>query len=131
MKRITTILIVVTVLVLSLTACDSYKVPGSVQDFFAGQTWQDLIAYFFAFLFGVFPTFNGFQWVKDKLGLSGQSAHWAVMGFSILLTSLAMFVTGVFNKSVFEVTFSNILELGIFVYTGSQVAYQRFKQVSG
>lgn len=132
MKRFTKMffpmVLVVLLLPMVLTACSAeYVFPENVWAFFAGYKWEDLLGMAFSLLFGLFPGFNLFQAIKVKFGWEGQKAHWAVMGLSVSLTALLMFLAGAFNVAKFDITLANLLEWGVFVYGGSQIAYQRFK----
>lgn len=99
----------------------------SIVEFFAGFTWEQLIGMLLAVLFGIFPGVNLFQWLKDKFGVEGQSANYLVIALSIVVTTIAMLVTGSLDLEGFEFSLANILELAGFVYAGSQIAYQAFK----
>jgi len=60
-----------------------------------------------------------FQWLKEKLGISGSGALIAVMAFSVLLGFVALLVTGGFNpfdwNRLFEYS-AAIIAMGQFVY---------------
>ena len=94
--------------------------------FFDGYTWEQLVAMLFSFIFGLWPGFNIFQWLKDKWNIYGQKAHFMVLGVSIVLTVTVMLVTGYLDFAGFEFTLANILEYATLVYVGSQIAYKRF-----
>ena len=96
-------------------------------EFFAGYTWEQLIAMLLAVLFGIFPGVNLFEWLKVKFGLEGQAANYLVIALSVIVTTDAMLVTGSLDLAGFEFSLANILELAGFVYAGSQIAYQAFK----
>lgn len=98
-----------------------------VLNFFDGYTWEQLVGFFFALFFGFLPGFNIFQWLKDKWQIEGEKAHYMVLGGSIVLTVLAMLITGALDLTGFEFTLDNIITLGALVYTGSQIAYKRFQ----
>ena len=81
----------------------------------------------FALFYGFLPGFNVFQWLKDKWNIEGQAAHYMVLGGSVVLTVAAMLVTGGLDLTGFEFTLENIIAYATIVYTGSQIAYNRFK----
>lgn len=111
-----------------LTGCDAQLVfPSSTFEFFAGYTWQDLVGFVFWILFGLLPGFNIFQFVKTKLGWEGGKAQALVMGLSIAITAICMFLAGVFNVDKFTITLDELIKWGSFLYAGSQIAYTRFK----
>lgn len=60
-----------------------------------------------------------FQWLKDKLGISGSGALVAVMVFSALLGFVALLVTGGFSPFDWNLLFeyvASIIAMGQFVY---------------
>lgn len=111
-----------------LTGCNANLVfPSSTFEFFQGYTWEELVGFVFWILFGLLPGFNIFQFVKVKLGWEGGKAQALVMGLSVAITALCMFVAGVFNIDEFTFTLDELIKWGSFVYVGSQIAYTRFK----
>lgn len=96
--------------------------------FFEGVDSAQLVAWFFTILFAFIPGFNLFNWLKLRLKLEGEKANLMVVIVSMLLTGLAMFLTGELGFEGFEFTLANIVEFGMLLYAASQVAYQRFKK---
>lgn len=94
-------------------------------DFFAGFTSIELIGVVLAGIFGVFPGLKLFSWVKAKLNLEDQWAHYMVLASSLLLTGGAMYVTSELSIEGFEFSLGNILAFGGVLYAASQVAYKR------
>lgn len=128
MKKLLYFLFMLVLMAPILTACSAeYVFPENVWAFFAGYTWEDLLGFVFFILFGLFPGFNLFQWIKVQWGWEGNKAHVAVMGLSVAVTGLCMFLAGIFNVESFEFSLANLIEWASFVYIGSQVAYKRFK----
>lgn len=97
--------------------------------FFDGYTNEALVGLVFTLVFGLFPSFNLFQWLKHTLKVVDKQAHNMVMVVSIALTALAMWATGSLGLEGFEVNLQNILAYAGVLYASSQVAYQRFKNV--
>ena len=93
------------------------------------MTWEGVVGLFFAILFGLFPGFHVFNWVKAKFGLQDQAANQMVIGVSFLLTGLALYLTeSLFPASGIEFTLVNLLGYVGLVYKSSQLAYSRFKE---
>ena len=98
-----------------------------MEQFFSGFTPEALTGLFFTVLFGLFPGFNFFQWLKHELLVVDKQAHYMVMAISIVLTATALFLTGSLGLEGFEMSLQNILTFAGTLYAASQVAYQRFK----
>ena len=98
-----------------------------VLNFFDGFTWQVLVGFLFTAIFALWPGFNLFNWLKDKFNLVDQAANAMVVGVSILITALAMFVTNSLGIESLDFTLESILAFAGFLYGASQIAYQRFK----
>jgi len=96
--------------------------------FFEGVTGAQLIGWFFTILFALFPGFNLFNKLKLWLNLEGQLANAMVIGVSMLITGVAMFLTGELGLEGLEFNLGKIIEFGLMLYAASQVAYQRFKK---
>jgi hypothetical protein len=118
-------LALVLILAVLLTGCSGQLDEGV--PFFEGYTWEQLVGMALALLFGLFPGVNLFEWLKNKFGIEGQAAHYMVLGVSVLVTLAAMLVTGALDFAGFEITLANILNYAVFVYAGSQVAYQKLR----
>ena len=124
-KKLMIMIVLILVMPLILTACSSFQ--GQPVGFFEGYGWEDVLGLLFAALFGAFPGFSIFQWLKNKFGWVDQQAHYAVLGLSFVLTFVAMLVTGALDFSNFQLTLDNLVQFGLMFYAASQVAYQRFK----
>jgi hypothetical protein len=120
-------LIILLIAAFLISGCSGDGV-GEVADFFEGYTWEQLVGLLLALVFGLFPGFNLFQWLKNIFGIEDQAAHYMVLGSALVITTVAMYVTGAFDLTGFEFTLGNVLELWGVVYAGSQVAYKRFKR---
>ena len=80
--------------------------------FFEGFSWQELIAGIFFILFALLPGFDFFNAIKLKFGLEGGAANAMVMGVSILLTALTMFLTNSLGIENLDFTLESIIAFG-------------------
>jgi len=93
------------------------------------MTWEVVVGLFFAILFGLFPGFHLFNWIKAQFGLTNQAANQMVIGVSFLVTGLALYLTeSLFPASGIEFTLQSLLGYVGLVYKASQLAYGRFKE---
>jgi len=93
------------------------------------MTWEGLVGLFFAILFGVFPGFHLFNWLKEKFGLQDQAANQMVILVSFLLTGIFLYLTeSLFPASGIEFTMQSLLAYVGLVYKASQLTYSRFKE---
>lgn len=104
-------------------------------EFFQGYSAEELIVMFVTALVavsqGLFPGVSILEWLKNKTGLSGEKMHYAVIGFFMVLSALAMFVTGELDPSSIEWTLETLISYFGLFYGLSQVAYQRLKTRNG
>jgi len=93
------------------------------------MTWEAVVGLVFAILFGLFPGFRLFNWLKLQFGLQDQAANQMVMGASFLITGLALYLTNsLFPASGIEFNLMGLLGYVGLVYKASQLAYGRFKE---
>lgn len=102
-----------------------------MQEFFSGYSAQELIVMLvtavIAVTQGLFPGISILEWLKRKLGLEDRLMHYTVIGFFMVLSALAMFVTGELDPAGIEWTLESLIGyFGVF-YGLSQIAYQQLK----
>ncbi len=97
-----------------------------VVEFFAGYTWESLPGVAFALILGVFPGFGIFQLIKKWLKWEGQKANYLVLILSGVLGFLSLLVTGDIDFANLE-TLNGVWQVGLAIYTASQLWYKRFK----
>lgn len=100
-------------------------------DFFAGYSGQELIVLglgaLIAFLSGFNPSFSILNWLKATLNIEDIKMQYVVIAFFMILSAVAMWVTGEWIPASMEWTLKNLIEyFGIF-YGISQIAYQMLK----
>jgi len=100
-------------------------------NFFDGYTAKELMIMLVTAIVsvtqGLFPGISILEWLKNKLGLEDKLMHYTVIGFFMLLSALAMFVTGELDPSAIEWRLETLISyFGIF-YSLSQIAYQNLK----
>lgn len=126
MKRFITTLLLIAVMAMVLAACAA---PPELLEFVGDYDWQALVSLAAVALFTLWPKLgvNLFGWLKDKLKLDGHKAHLMVVGFSYLLTVLAMWATNQFDLVDFDLTLTNIIAVGSSVAVGAEWTYKRLK----
>lgn len=93
------------------------------------MTWEVLVGLFFAILFGLFPGFHLFNWIKVKFNLKDQAANQMVILVSFLVTGIFLYLTqSLFPASGIEFTLQSLLGYVGLVYKASQLMYSRFKE---
>jgi hypothetical protein len=100
-------------------------------NFFAGYTAEELIVMLVTAVIsvsqGLIPGVSVLEWLKQKTGLEGKAMHWTVIGFFMVLSALAMFVTGELDPEAIEWTLESLISYFGLFYGLSQIAYQRLK----
>ena len=99
--------------------------------FFSGYSAEQLIVMFVTALIAIsqaaIPGVSLLEWLKKVTGLKDQGMQYVVIGFFMLLSALAMWVTGELDPLAVDWTLENLISyFGIF-YGLSQIAYQYLK----
>ena len=101
--------------------------------FFDGYTAEQLIVMLVTAIIaisqGLFPGVSILEWLKAKLGIDGAKMQLVVIAFFMLLSALAMYVTGELGEVQWKLEWL-LSNFGVF-YGLSQIAYQMLKDRNG
>ena len=98
--------------------------------FFDGYTAEQLIVMLVTAIIaisqGLFPQVSILEWLKAKLGLDGTKMQLVVIAFFMILSALAMYVTGELGSVEWKLEW--LLSNFAVFYGLAQVAYQLLKE---
>ena len=93
--------------------------------FFDGMTWQTVVGLLSYFLFGLFGINRVFAKIKARYNLSGQSALYMVQALNIVITVVALWLTGeLAGVPGMELSGLNVLAFVASLYKSSALAYE-------
>ena len=122
------LLIVFTALV--ITACTSSGDPAPwLAAFFAGYSGEKLLMLIVAGVLGLsqglFPQFSLFDFIKNLLKVQDKIAHYLIVGLSMLLGALVLWVTGEVVVSEMSFALMPLLETFGYIYVFSQLGFKQ------